>query len=391
MGDRRDEGRWQRAGSRTDRPAADPSTERTMPDDTMFQAVQHEAAAQGGRSEPLPPSIASYVWRHSGKHQVGLSVLSAMVFLLSVWPLEIQRRIVNDAISSGSLSAIVGLSVVYLGIAILEGALKFILNLYRGWVSETAVRHLRMTILRLCGHASQSSVSHEQGGVAIALVLSEADPVGSFVGISLSEPLLQSGILVSVLGYMAYLRPEFALASTLLFLPQMIFVPLIQRAINHRAATRIRTLRRITSGMASVGASGSVSRADRAQSARVDAVFTLNMSIYTLKFGMNFLMNLMNHLGVAAVLGIGGWYVVQGIIDAGAVVAFVSGLAKIVDPWGDLINWYREATVSGVKYRLIETAVRQIAVGADLTGWSFQQERHPSSEKASPNLPNNDG
>ena len=347
-----------------------------MPDDTMIHAVQHEAAVRGGRPEPLPPSIASYVWRHSGKHQVGLSVLSAMVFLLSVWPLEIQRRIVNDAISSGSLSAIVGLSVVYLGIAILEGVLKFILNLYRGWVSETAVRHLRMTILGLCGHASQSGASHEQGGVAIALVLSEADPVGSFVGISLSEPLLQSGILISVLGYMAYLRPEFALASTLLFLPQMIFVPLIQRAINRRAATRIRTLRRITSGMAAGGAAGgaagSDSSDDRAQTARVDAVFTLNMGIYTLKFGMNFLMNLMNHLGVAAVLCIGGWYVVQGIIDAGAVVAFISGLAKIVDPWGDLINWYREATVSGVKYRLIETAVRQIAIGADLTGRPFQ-------------------
>ncbi|KAA0683236.1 hypothetical protein DS837_19750 [Azospirillum brasilense] len=99
-----------------------------------------------------------------------------MVFLLSVWPHEIQRRIVNDAISSGSLSAIMGLSIVSLGIAILEGLLKFILNLYRGWVSETAVRHLRMTILRLCGHASQSSASHEQDGVAIAPVLSEADP-----------------------------------------------------------------------------------------------------------------------------------------------------------------------------------------------------------------------
>ncbi|UKJ76815.1 hypothetical protein [Azospirillum brasilense] len=150
------------------------------------------------------------------------------------------------------------------------------------------------------------------------------------------------------------------------------FVPLIQRAINRRAATRIRTLRRITSGMAAGGAAGSDSSEDRAQTARVDAVFTLNMGIYTLKFGMNFLMNLMNHLGVAAVLGIGGWYVVRGIIDAGAVVAFISGLARIVDPWGDLINWYREATVSGVKYRLIEIAVRPIAVGADLTGRPFQ-------------------
>ncbi len=324
------------------------------------------AAACGERREPLPPSIVGYVWRCSGRHQIGLSILSAMVFLLSVWPLEIQRRIVNDTISSGSLSAILWLSIGYLGIAILEGGLKFGLNLYRGWVSEVAVRHLRVTILRLRRCASQPNGSleegGEEGGVAVALVLSEAEPVGSFVGISLSEPLLQSGILVSVLGYMAYLRLEFAVASLLVFLPQMVVVPLIQRAINRRAAARIRMLRRISGGM--VADAGSVEADDRSQAARIDAVFTLNMGIYTLKFGMNFLMNLMHHLGIAMVLGIGGWYVIQGTIDVGAVVAFVSGLTKIVDPWGDLINWYREATVSGVKYRLIETAARQISAAS---------------------------
>lgn len=319
------------------------------------------AAMRGQGHEPLPASIAGYVWRHSGRHQVGLSILSIMVFLLSIWPLEIQRRIVNDAIASGSLSAIVWLSVAYFGIALLEGVLKFLLNLYRGWVSERAVRHLRMTILDLSRYVPARRGSHEEEGLEIALVLSEAEPIGNFVGISLSEPLLQSGILISVLVYIAHLRLEFALVSALVFLPQGIIVPLIQRAINRRAATRIRTLRRVSSSM--VTGIGSTEAGDHRQAARIDAVFALNMGIYTLKFGMNFLMNLLHHLGVAVILGIGGWYVVRGLIDVGAVVAFVSGLAKIVDPWGDLINWFREATVSSVKYQLIESAARQITTG----------------------------
>lgn len=312
---------------------------------------------RGEPQGPLPPSIARYVWRHSGKHQIGLLTLSVLVFLLSVWPLEIQRRIVNDAISSGSLSTIAWLSGAYLAIALLEGGLKLLLNIYRGWVSETAVWHLRATIFGLHGRDPQPGAPPEETGVEIALVLSEAEPVGSFVGISLSEPLLQGGVLVSVLAYMIYVRPEFAIVSALVFLPQLIFVPLMQRAINRRAATRIRTLRRISSGL--------IARPDNTQAdgwtrtADIGAVFALNMGIYTLKFEMNFLMNLMHHLGVAAVLGIGGWYAVQRTIDVGAVVAILSGLAKITDPWGDLINWYREATVSGVKYRLIETAVRR--------------------------------
>ena len=326
---------------------------------TSDRAADGGAAAAGNCGRPLPASITGYVWRHSGTHQAGLSILSVMVFLLSIWPLEIQRRIVNDAISSGSLSAIAWLSAAYFAIALLEGALKFVLNLYRGWVSETAVRHLRRTILGLARRGPRQRASPEREGVEIALVLSEAEPIGNFVGISLSEPLLQTGILVSVLVYIAHLRLEFAAVSVLVFLPQMIVVPLIQRAINRRAATRIRTLRGISAGMVDGGAVTD----DRMQTARIDSVFALNMGIYTLKFGMNFLMNLMNHLGVAVVLGIGGWYVVRGLVDVGAVVAFVSGLAKIVDPWGDLINWFREATVSSVKYRLIESAARQIAAG----------------------------
>jgi ABC-type bacteriocin/lantibiotic exporter with double-glycine peptidase domain len=70
----------------------------------------------------------------------------------------------------------------------------------------------------------------------------------------------------------------------------------------------------------------------RVQEARIDHVFDLNMGIYKLKFTMNFLMNLMHHLGVACALGLGGWYAVKGQIEVGTVVAFVSGLAKVNDP-----------------------------------------------------------
>ncbi len=39
------------------------------------------------------------------------------------------------------------------------------------------------------------------------MVLEEAEPIGGFTGISISEPLLQGGILLSVVGYMLALSP----------------------------------------------------------------------------------------------------------------------------------------------------------------------------------------
>ena len=72
---------------------------------------------------------------------------------------------------------------------------------------------------------------------------------------------------------------------------------------------------------------------------------------------MNFLMNMMHHIGLAAILALGGYYVVTGKTEIGTVVAFVSGLAQVNDPWGDLVNWYRDLKVTQTKYDLIVRAL----------------------------------
>ena len=71
------------------------------------------------------------------------------------------------------------------------------------------------------------------------MVIAEADPIGSFVGSSFSEPLLQGGVLLTVLSYLIYLQPLMALVGVLVFLPQLILIPLLQGAINRRVKARI--------------------------------------------------------------------------------------------------------------------------------------------------------
>jgi len=47
-------------------------------------------------------------------------------------------------------------------------------------------------------------------------------------------------------------------------------------------------------------------------------------------------------------------------------VAVASGLGKLNDPWGDLVNWAREFSVVSVKYRLFAQAAEWL--GALPTG-----------------------
>lgn len=293
----------------------------------------------------MPRTIVDYVLHSTGKHQAGLAILSIAVFLLSTAPLELQRRIVNAIVGHGSLETILWLALAYSGVALAEQSLKLGLNVYRGWVVEDVVRTLRFTIGDRCRLDDIS-----QTGIDISMILEEVEPIGGFTGLSVSEPLLQGGILVSVIGYMMYLDDRLAAVALAFFLPQLIFVPLLQGAINRRAQARILTKRRISGGVIDAATSGR----GEWQWARhpIEHVFTFNMGIYKLKFTMNLLMNLMHHCSVAVALGAGGWMVLQQRIDIGTVVAIVSGLGKLNDPWGDLVSWARELSVVNVKYKL---------------------------------------
>ena len=93
------------------------------------------------------------------------------------------------------------------------------------------------------------------------------------------------------------------------------------------------------------------------QNRHVDRVFDLNMGIYKIKFSLNFVMNLLQYAGMAGILGVGGVMVTTGKTDIGTVVAFAAGLAKINDPWGDLVTWYRDFQVTNERYRLISSAL----------------------------------
>jgi len=270
----------------------------------------------------LPHTIFGYIWQVSSRHQIALCLLAVTVFLLSAVPLEIQRRIVNDAIKNGSFDSMFWLAIAYIAVALAEGAIKLGMNVYRSWVTERAVRHLRRSTSALTADAISGDDKARAQGTEISMVLSEADPIGGFVGTGLSEPLLQGGILISVFGYLVYLDPWLALLCFLVFTPQMVFVPLIQSAINRRAAERIGTLRELSGGIVGAGDG--------------DA-------------------------GAAGALGVGGYYAVKGEIDVGTVVAFVSGLAKVNDPWGDLVNWFREMTAARLRYRLMADAMRGLA------------------------------
>ena len=314
----------------------------------------------------LPRHLFRYILATSWIHQIPLVGLTVAAFLFEVVPLELQRRIVNDAVKDRQYRLIVLLCVVYAAAALVQGAIKLAMNLYRGWIGENAKRDLRRRVCASRGGMPTDLPQADAQGTAVSMIVAEVEPVGGFIGTSVSEPLLQAGVLVTVLAYILHLDLWMAAAALVLFIPQLVFVPLMQHAMNRRTGLRVWMLRQIGSGIISQHEPRET--CDPADAARIDQVLRLNMDILKFKFTMNFLMNLCSHLQVVAALLIGGWLVLNDQIEVGAVVAFISGVARLNDPWGDLVNYFREASLTLVKYNLVAAAVDEPGAAAPPAG-----------------------
>ncbi|HZK90959.1 MAG TPA: ABC transporter ATP-binding protein [Stellaceae bacterium] len=309
-----------------------------------------DAPVAGGKY--ASKGLYGYIWAISRRAQILLALLSVFIFLLDLAPLELQRRIVNDAIDKKVFLELIWLCGAYAVTVLVQGLAKLTWNVYRNSVGEATSRRLRLdTFTAALRHPEPDTTAKE--GVGISIILSEADPVGLFVATSVSEPVLHGGVLISVFAYLIYLQPWMAMVALALFVPQCAFVPLVQNAINRRTEARIRVMRRLSAHIVAETAEGVLEREMRSYRQGVGNIYTLNMQIYRRKYSMNFVINLFYHFGTVGILFVGGWFVMRGRTEIGTVVAFISGLTKVNDPWNDLVTFFRDMTNARMKYRLI--------------------------------------
>ncbi len=320
-----------------------------------------------GRAKLAAKGLYGYIWATSGRAQTLLALLSIFIFLLDLVPLELQRRVVNDAIGNRVFIELIWLCGIYAVTTLVQGLAKLVWNVYRNSVGEAASQRLRLdTFTAALRHPEADTTARE--GVGISIIMSEADPVGLFVATSVSEPVLHGGVLISVFAYLIYLQPMMALVALALFVPQCAFVPLVQKSINRRTETRIQVMRSLSAGIVAETAEGVLERESRSYRQRVGKIYALNMQIYRRKYSMNFLINVLYHFGTVGILFVGGWFVMQGMTQIGTVVAFISGLTKVNDPWNDLVVFFRDMTNARVKYRMIAKVLDHQDPGAAAEG-----------------------
>lgn len=316
-------------------------------------------------AQPLPTGLYKFIWRLTSHDQLLLSALTLLIIPLSTLPLELQRRMVNEAIGQREAGLLLTLGAVWVTVLLLQGGLKYLLNLRRGLVVEKVARELRRRVHTLTPHAGgalQSPHDPSEAGLLVSMVAAESEDVAGFVAESISTPLLQGGTILAVLGYLIWVQPLIAALSLLLYLPELVIVPWQQQTINRLGRLHTRVVRRLGIELVREELTARASAGKRFD-ALVDRAFDARLANYRIKYGLTFLGNLLDAVGPLAVLGVGGWLVMQGQSSVGALVVFITGLQKVGDPLDQLMGFYRTTQNALVKYELI---VKVLAAPATL-------------------------
>ena len=305
----------------------------------------------------LTPSLYRYIWRTTRSKQLVICILTMILSPLSTAPLELQRRIIDDALLKGQLSLMLLLGTIYFGVVSLHGGLKFVLNMIKGSVVETVARDLRLKIMAKAlrsREGKRETASKTNAGTVVSMLSAETEDVAGFAGDALAVPLLNGGTILYVVGYLLWLEPVIAVLGILIYLPQAVIVPATQRTINRLGQLRIQLMRNIAHLATRKMRRRVVNQRKTAPGAiLIGRVYRLRMWIYLRKFLITALGNFLDALGPIIVLMVGGYLVIQGQTKVGTLVVFISGLAKIVDPWDELINFYRTVSNTGVSYYMI--------------------------------------
>ncbi|MDX1742863.1 MAG: ABC transporter transmembrane domain-containing protein [Ruegeria sp.] len=289
------------------------------------------------------------IWRASAGRQIILIVLSIAIAGLAAVPLEFQRDIINHLTSDNiETERLTYLGAGMMSVILLSLALKWLLSFRAGTLGEDMIRLIRQRLLDRTFDVENTEDPVKKGTMTTA-ISAEAEELGKFAGGAFSDPVVQIGTLISVIGYISSTQPWLGLIALSMIAPQIVIVLISQRKVNIFVAERVRILRNATDKL-TVQDIGAVARDIDAQ---FDEIYETRRRMFLWKLSAKFLLSVINGAGTVGVLMLGGYLVLQGKTDVGTVVAATSGLGRIQGPTGFLIAFYRQVSANRIKYELM--------------------------------------
>ncbi len=180
------------------------------------------------------------------------------------------------------------------------------------------------------------------------------------MGDAISQPVLQAGQMLTILGFLFLQSFWFGVAACALIPVQAWLIPKLQRQINLLNKKRIQEVRVLAAeigenaaGVVGIRANGGWRYRLAAVSAQLGKLFEIRFEIYQKKFFMKFLNNFISQLTPFFFFSIGGYLVLQGSVSLGALVAALAAYKDLSSPWKELLAYYNQTQDMALRWEVV--------------------------------------
>lgn len=303
-------------------------------------------------------SLFYWAFKGNGKLQAILFVIITIIVFARVLPLEMQKRIINDAIALQKFDQLVIYCSIYLASVTLASVLKLAINYIQSVLGERAMFAMREALYAHILNLPLSFFRKTQPGMVVSSLMTELSTAGSFAGMAFAVPITNILTLVAFATYLAWLHTSLAML-TLIIYPAVVFIlPLLQKRANKANKERVDIARKVSSqiaesisGIQEIQVHGAYGQENRKFNNLICHLKKVRVRWSLLKFGIKTTNNYFVSLGPFLVFIYGGYLVMNGQLELGAMVAFLSAQEKLYDPWKELIDFYQLYQDASIRYK----------------------------------------
>ncbi len=302
-------------------------------------------------------SLFSWIFGPNTKLQLLLLVLIAVTVFARVLPLEMQKRIVNEAIRLRNIDLLIHYCTIYLASVVSASLLKYIINSIQVVISQRTLARMRDGLFAHIITLPLNFFRNTQPGMVVSAIISELALPSNFVGMALAVPIINLLTLLAFAVYLFWLNPWLAALSLSIYPAVIFLVPLLQRRVNIANKKRVDLTRTLSdkvaesiSGIHEIHGNGAYRIENRKVASIVERLYRVRLRWDLLRAGVKTSNNFFTSLGPFLVFILGGYLTIQGQLELGALVAFLSAQEKLYDPWKELIQFYQSYQDGRVNY-----------------------------------------
>ena len=342
----------------------------------------------------MDKSLFRYIWRHSRRDQLIIFavVLGSLPFYFA--SLDLPRRIVNEAIQgrafqSGQTTAqflslslawpewlggtgsiqilegwpvdrlglLLGLSVVFLLLVLVNGGFKYWINVAKGALGERMLRRMRFDLFALVLRFSPEALRTVKSSETATIIKDEVEPIGGFIGDAFILPVFLGTQAATAMIFILIQNVWLGLVAAAVVAVQFTIIPRLRRELLRLGKQRQIASRRLAGRVAEVvdgieavhvHNAGAWERTEIG--GRLYELFDIRFRIFKRKFMVKFLNNLLAQITPFLFYAVGGYFALKGSLDIGQLVAVIAAYRDLPPPLKELIDWDQQRLDVQVKY-----------------------------------------